>query len=114
MDESVVKVFEEQKVGKLKLSAAIRIGSRIRPQCDRIYFDRSDRFLANSPIGSCALGAAWEGAGYGRPNHDEPKGYEDLCQAFRIPLALAETIARLNDRGETREQIADWLEAQDY
>ena len=57
MDESVVRVFEEQKVGKLKLSEAMRIGAKIRPQCLHVLYDG---------VSSCALGAIYEGA-LGKP-----------------------------------------------
>lgn len=106
-DESVVKQFEQQ-VGTLKLSQAIRIGAKLRPQCSRTYFAWADRPLA---VGSCALGAAWEGAGYGGPTH-APFGYQDVCKAFGITEPLAQSIAIRNDRGDTREQIANWLESQ--
>src|SRR5260221_4385671 len=56
MDESVIQYFEkpEQKT-KLRLSDAIRIGARLRPQCvGRLY-----RYG-----GSCVIGAAFVGAGW--------------------------------------------------
>ena len=83
---------------KLKPSEAIRIGAALRPQCMNNYFMDG---------GSCALGAYWEGAGMaGDPPQCPIDGFLDL------PGKLANEVWRKNDSGWTREQIADWLEAQ--
>src|SRR5258706_3257598 len=44
----------QQTVGKMRLSGAIRIGARIRPQCEGSFFEDGR---------SCAMGAAMEGSG---------------------------------------------------
>lgn len=106
-DDSVVKVFEQQQV-KLKLSDAIRIGARIRPQC------RLDPFRDGK---SCAIGAAYEGA---TGEYNEEMDMCDIRDELRIrgiwPLTLpTSAIWPLNDCERwSREQIADWLEAQGY
>lgn len=110
MDESVVKVFEQQQVGKLKLSDAIRIGAKLRPQCECELF---------ADGGSCALGAAYEGiTGQTCESHE----YSRVINAFpalrRVSGGgmnnLGFSISSRNDSGETREQIADWLESQGH
>ena len=88
-----------------KLSQAIRLGATFRPQCTGEFSDS---------VGTCALGAAMEAVGL------EPKMcyYKELRRRFPVlgnsywSFTLAGKITRLNDNGQTREQIADWLEAQ--
>ncbi len=109
MDESVIQYFEkpEQKT-KLRLSDAIRIGARLRPQCvGRLY-----RYG-----GSCVIGAAFEGAGW----KAEAEKYEAkegsspwhwLEERFGVPHAIVDRIWRRNDLcDESRESIADWLQS---
>src|ERR1700741_3225132 len=64
MDESIVKHLEQPQVGTLKLSEAMRIGARLRPQCSGYLFNNG---------ASCALGAAYE-AVYGYPPLRHHKG----------------------------------------
>ena len=114
MDESVTKYLEQPKVGTLKLSEAIRIGARMRPQCTAVMFDNGK---------SCALGAAYE-AVYGYPgngrygfssDHNNKMLEEWLSNAFSDLSHVEDSIWHLNDSGAmTREQIADWLEAQGH
>jgi len=99
----------QQKVGRIKLSEAIRIGARIRPQCSARWFDDDGN--------SCAAGAAAEGAGwkeeaeeYERENHAQP--WHLLREKFGISEDMMEQMWRKNDSGESRESIADWLAAQ--
>lgn len=108
MDESVVREFEQQQVGKLKLSAAIRIGAKLRPQC-------TGRMFKNGA--SCALGAAYE-AMTGRGYYDLPETDARAAAALAymyekadVPFGLSEVFFK-NDEGWTREEIADWLESQ--
>jgi hypothetical protein len=104
----------------LKLSEAIRIGARIRPKCTSALFDEGR---------SCALGAAYEavygypGDGhYGFPAMDGRLGLrfgEALSRAFPAlydsqRYLLHEVFAHNDFHEWTREQIADWLEAQGY
>ncbi len=109
MDESVIRHFEEQKVGKIKLSEAIRIGARLRPQCRAEFFKDG---------GSCVIGAALEGAGlywkvmaYKAEKRVWP--YHWIRELFPNTVSDREFFVR-NDNGETREQIADWLEEQGF
>lgn len=109
MDVSIVRHLDQQQ-RVLKLSEAIRIGARLRPQCKvRLFSDGK----------SCALGAAYEGA------TGKTCGYRDYSLVkmqfpqllskigeWRIPL-YQEVYTR-NDSGQTREQIADWLESIGY
>lgn len=83
-----------------KLSEAIRIGARLRPQCTAVFF---------SDGASCAIGAAMEATGiaYG----DTPNTGE-LHKLFPALDEFAMSIYAKNDDGWTREQIADWLEKQ--
>lgn len=88
----------------LKLSEAIRIGAALRPhQCVGVFFGQG---------GSCALGAAYEaitgrtlkeGSTEGAILKGIVPGYDDYGLRFEI--------TGRNDRGETREHIADWLES---
>lgn len=106
MDESVVKEFEQQQVGTLKLSQAMRIGARMRPQT------RAGCLFVDGA--SCALGAAYEGLTGKTCGTSE---YHKVRQAFPAVNGkdglnnLGFQIARKNDRGWTREAIADWLES---
>lgn len=121
MDESVVKHLERPQVGTLKLSEAIRIGARIRPQC------------AGAPFvdgRSCAWGAAAEGMGHpyistiwslGAIEYALQRCQVDKREATRTFLgptgvagSLIDHVWRLNDSGWTRESIADWLQSIGY
>lgn len=68
MDESETLRWESQ-VKPLRLSEAIRIGARIRPQCTSDLFHNGK---------SCVLGAAYEGAtGFTcGPIHSNPSMYK--------------------------------------
>jgi hypothetical protein len=90
----------QQKVGRLKLSEAIRIGARIRPRCRGAFFD-GER--------SCAFGAAYEGA-MGHPIKGTT--YGPIFELWPEILPIAIQITTRNDSGESRESIADWLESQ--
>lgn len=98
-DLSVMKQLDQQ-VGTLKLSDAIRIGARMGGQCFGETF-ADDR--------SCALGAGILGAGLSRNIKSGP-----LLDYFSVPFAVVCEITRRNDSGQTREQIADWLESIGY
>lgn len=106
MDESLVKHLE-QPAKTLKLSEAMRIGARMRPQCFDEFF---------SDEGSCALGAAWEGAGLLALRGEPGQAITAVMDAFGFPRcsSLGLRIAERNDAGETREEIADWLEERGY
>ena len=107
IDTQVRPQGEQQQVGKLKLSEAIRIGARIRPQC------RYDAFRNGK---SCAWGAAWEGSGH---PYQEDKTHvqiwassdEWMAASRALRASCGVGVAELNDRGESRGQIANRLEA---
>ena len=96
-----------QKVGRLRLSEAIRIGARIRPQCEGSFFEDGR---------SCAMGAAMEGSGL---------PYREMREASQAAVAmfpelflsgtsytpLGRSIFMRNDTGMSREEIADWLQS---
>lgn len=93
---------------RMKLSEAIRLGARIRPQCT------SGAFFEDGA--SCAFGAAYEAiTGYTLPNGSR-NGMEIslVIPEYRGNLSLADQIIERNDAGYTREQLADWLEGQGY
>jgi hypothetical protein len=108
MDMKEVAKFETP-AKTLKLSEAMRIGARIRPQCTGCFFSEGR---------SCAIGAAYE-ARTGRmvayPASDPVQ--REFPELFDHPGHFSElgvAIYRRNDRGDTREQIADWLESKGY
>jgi hypothetical protein len=91
----------------LKLSEAIRKGARLRPQGTG-WWHRDGK--------SCALGAAYE-ALTGRITNDYSgvtlETIHIMATAFPAFYALTHEIGKMNDiQHLTREQIADWLEAQ--
>ena len=111
MDESVIKHLEQQQVGTLKLSAAIRIGAMMHPQGVGSYFYDGK---------TCAIGAAYFGCGLtGAPRPAMAEEFQS-----RIPTSIeaervfthevGRSISQANDDGWTREQIADWLEKKGY
>jgi len=113
MDESVIKHLEQaQRV--TKLSQAIRIGALMRPQCTGVPHRDGT---------SCAWGAAADGLGL-RIRADTTGAtvmavgkslYGDAWWAWGIRTdngeSLADRVWQMNDGGQTREEIADWLEA---
>lgn len=104
MDIGDIKYLEApEKV--MKLSEAIRIGAKIRPQCVMAYFNGG---------ASCALGSAYEAISGKNWLDDTPSNWEFFSGRFNVPESLLLQISLLNDRGTTREQIADWLEGQGY
>jgi hypothetical protein len=103
----------------MKISEAIREGSKLRPMLIGSYFEFAT--LPNGEddaIGSCALGAAYEGAtdeqSYGDIAMDLRRHWPEL---FKFGFCGAETtlaaaIIDMNDSGLcTREDIAAWLES---
>lgn len=112
----------------MRLSEAIRIGSMMRPQTKGHFFDET---------GSCALGAAYEGT-FGKIQFDCRKLLFELNQKYpimgfitkfttvspeytenkngfsfyfgEIYVPLGTAITNLNDKGSTREEIAQYVE----
>jgi hypothetical protein len=107
-DEKAVGEQQELKRGTLKLSQAIMIGAKIRPQVKHRAFAHG---------GSCALGAAFEGL-HGKPWPERDWGifpWSDVLCDLGAHQISGEQIMSLNDtNGWTREQIADWVEVQGY
>lgn len=101
----------------MKLSEAIREGAKLKPvQCYDLYF-------GNDGISSCALGAAMEVLlqVHNRDQYwsicEENGDYDVNCliaEETGTPIKMMRTITYRNDHGETREQIADWLETEGY
>lgn len=104
-DESVIKQFEQaQQI--TKLSQAIRIGAKLRPQC-------RDGFFTDSH-GTCALGAAYEAVSGNLPPVVGAMVVERLrAHGIQFPEPFPNIIC-WNDSGMTREAIADKLEAMGY
>lgn len=108
MDLSEVEKLDSP-VKTLKLSEAMRIGARLRPQCRGDLFDS---------VGSCALGAAYEGM----TGKTDAFFHSDVSDLFPQILGVngdlneigREVLEKNDGDGWTREQIADWLEAQGY
>ena len=97
MDMSEVTAFE---VGVIKLSQAIRIGAKLRPQCVGGMFVDG---------GSCAIGAAYEGL-TGKTGAGTRREY--LVVVNHYGQAVLDMVWRMNDLEEmTREDIAHHLEA---
>src|SRR5260221_1193465 len=90
----------QQKVGRLKLSEALRRGAALRPQCRNTFFDGT---------GTCALGAIAEGRGW-IPSREKNNGVYVFVPEGRG--SLGGDISVRNDDGESRESIATWLESQ--
>lgn len=110
MDESVIKHLKQpyrERVLEgvpMKLSEAIRIGAKKRPQCSGTFF--------NDYGESCAMGAAMEvmfGASRMNVKIEHLKGATD-----HLPNDIYMDVISMNDGGVTREQIADWLEAKGF
>ena len=103
MDQSEIAKIQSG----LKLSIALRIGARMRPQIKGFYFDG---------FGTCALGAIAEARGW-QPepvvDDDHIDGLSqylpELNDIFFSDTAstMGQIIATWNDQGLTREEIAD-------
>lgn len=93
-------------MGKYReLAAAIRKGAKMRPQ-------RRGHLFRNGS--SCALGAAYEGLGYKPVEGDrDTPGYSEQYDVlyYTFGLELCSSVTLKNDKGQTREQIADWLDS---
>lgn len=98
----------------MKISEALRKGSKIRPQCKGLYFKDGC---------SCSLGAIFEAIGVATPESQSTeitflrKYYPQADNIVEHPVDkrktyLSAVILALNDYDNwTREQIADWLES---
>lgn len=105
------KEIKAPGIGQLRLAAAIRIGASMTPPATMNYFDDECR--------TCAVGAAFVGH-LGRVDR---KAYFSTPGDFMFHVAgifgvSTELISDVSHRYEngsmSREQIADWLEAQGY
>lgn len=105
----------------MKLSEAIREGAKIRQQGFGKLFDTDQEM---NIICTCALGAAWEGAGnpylYGCSTEGLKKQFPCLNDVVQSPDSLKTQpllgiIINLNDDEKwTREQIANFVEKMGY
>lgn len=86
------------------LSQAIRLGSTFRPQGFDCFFQGGR---------TCAIGAAAE-ALYGEDGLDSVADkLDDIKARFQVNQDLLHQVYNRNDaHGQTREQIADWLQTQ--
>lgn len=102
--------------GKRKLSEWIREGAKLRPQCITGDFYQRDEEDYEVIIGSCAFGAAFEAAVGMVDEFDVNEWYHMMePRTERLPDNLTfDRMTMLNDDGTTREDIADWLEANGY
>lgn len=94
----------EVDLSKLKPSEAMRRGAKMRPQCfGALFWDG----------GSCPLAAMWEGYG-NKLLPDKPMEAHSAVAEMTRKLGIdPHAITQRNDILHwTREQIADWLEAQ--
>lgn len=106
----------------MKLSEAIRIGLRLRPQC----FGKVFKTVKGLGVCSCSVGAAYEAL----QGHTDPDSYHAgikrienrrilhvkvLCPDFRCNFEtnyIVEAMEHLNDTHYwERERIADWVES---
>lgn len=87
---------------ELKFSEALRIGARLRPQGRYQLFDGQR---------TCALGAMAEAMGWIPTTGAGDFG--SLPERIKSWPLFGDVFKR-NDTGWSREQIADWLEAQGY
>lgn len=124
----------------MKLSEAIRIGSKQRPQAFYLLFASKWVDTSRGPrlesYASCAWGAALEGAGLINPAIDDDHDYDEFIEEFdglvdahldedgvitKIQCAVADCehnrydipylVEHLNDDHKwSREKIAEWLE----
>lgn len=100
----------EAPLRQLKPSEAMRIGAALRPQGKIFPWTSNGR--------SCAIGAWWDGMGYGPFQPTGPDGWDAVYMRWHREVGIEprEVYCR-NDGTEgflphTREAIADWLEAQ--
>lgn len=109
----------------MKLSEAIRAGAALRPGIRGRYADYRVWGGADTCSGTCALGAAYEGITGKPPDTFSEDVTERLVDLFPVLTTrytgdgnsddwnLLDAIVHRNDYQDmTREQIADWLEAQ--
>ena len=110
MDESIIKFFKQKQI--IKPSEAIRKGAGLRPKCTGVLFEDGN---------SCVIGAWLEGSGI---------EYKELADFEYIPKRLmleqfhnmdrdyrkkyGSWVWHDNDKGVSRESIADRLEALGY
>lgn len=109
---------------KLKLSEAMRLGAMALPEVHGPIFQwnvtlHPDGTFTGTPCGACAIGAALYAAGAADYNSRGMANYDDFAalwpwtQAYRNPFGgdlIGEIVARFESHGQSREQIAAWLE----
>lgn len=100
---------------RMKLSAAIRIGAKLRPQCQGDWF-RDGMSCTYGAAAEAYWGVTSSGALYAKFKIAEPY-YRLISELTGLPSGerfdnLVSAIWRKNDGGESRESIATWLESQ--
>ena len=92
-------------LGKLKLSEAIRLGSKMMPEL---------RFGFLNSIGCCAIGAAWLGLGHThaeRMRIHTSEAFEIISKETGADIEIIrEASNKHHDSKLSREAIADWIE----
>lgn len=112
----------------MELSEAIRIGSAMRPQAFGALFGYTPAYeLGDSTLGTCALGAAMDGAGINMGAWNSQANFQQsfpivhltascpACQTVMLQnTRLANIIMHLNDSHRwSRQAIAMWVEVQE-
>jgi hypothetical protein len=88
-----------------QLAAAMRRGCALKPlQIVGVLFDGAN--------GACALGAAILGLGEnpGTDSYEQHLSYNRVVDNYPLLRKLSSEICDRNNRGESRESIADWIE----
>jgi len=110
VDTQVRPQGEQQKVGKLKLSEAIKRGIK-KSLSSREYGARVWVVKSGGHCFACVIGAAWLGSG--GDNHFLSSRFPELAEKCGVSTTLLiEGERRYEQQGQSREEVADWLESQ--
>jgi hypothetical protein len=105
MDEPVVNVIEEQRVGTPKLSDAIRVGLTTIKEARLSYL---------TPWCGCAIGLAAVGLGHeAKLTHWDPL-FDYVGQHTGLSHDFLRDVENRHVSGASALEIADWLEARGY
>ena len=110
MDESVIKHLEQPQVGTLKLSEAIREGSKLRGECRGTWLTVDERSCAWTAAAEATGMKILEGGLYGS------RIYTHLKVLFPTLSAeiFCEVVERMDHKNWSRLRCADWLDEQGY
>lgn len=110
MDESVTKHFEQQQVGKLRLSEAIRIGCRTIRETVTSHRGCAIGIGYTALTGKNLTAVIWDGY----PYSEQFTVYQmAVSDAFSMPIEIVRQ-AEFKHQFRNREQIADWLESKGW